>query len=168
MSRGFVKEDDQEEAPFIPPRAALPPGATNYVTPRGMALLDEEKAQLEHERVTNSSLNDTERRRANAVIDGRLRLLEDRINSARILDSKDKPKDEVRFGATVTLKPKDKGQNLAFSIVGVDEASVKEQKIGFVAPIARAVTGKHVGEIVTLKLGERIREFTLVSIKYED
>ena len=168
MSRGFVKEDDQEEAPFIPPRAALPPGATNYVTPRGMVLLEEEKAQLEHERVTNSTLNDTERRRANAVIDGRLRLLEDRINSARILDSKEQPKDEVRFGATVVLKPKDKGQNLAFSIVGVDEASVKEQKIGFVAPIARAVTGKHVGEIVTLKLGDRIREFTLVSIKYED
>jgi len=36
MSRGFVREDDQEEAPFIAPRAALPAGAVNYVTPRGM------------------------------------------------------------------------------------------------------------------------------------
>ena len=46
MSRGFVKEDDQEEAPFIPPRASLPAGVTNYVTARGMQLLLEERTQL--------------------------------------------------------------------------------------------------------------------------
>lgn len=45
MSRGFVKEEDQEEAPIIPPRAALPNGVTNYVTPKGYQdLLDELKA----------------------------------------------------------------------------------------------------------------------------
>ncbi len=40
MSRGFVKEEDQEEAPMIPPRAALPDGAINYVTPLGMQQLE--------------------------------------------------------------------------------------------------------------------------------
>ena len=43
MSRGFVKEEDQEEAPFIPPRAALPAGVTNYVTPLGLKALQREK-----------------------------------------------------------------------------------------------------------------------------
>ncbi len=47
MSRGFVKEEDQEEAPFIPPRAALPPGVTNYVTPQGHRQLLEERETLE-------------------------------------------------------------------------------------------------------------------------
>ncbi|MEO8732945.1 MAG: transcription elongation factor GreA, partial [Flavobacteriales bacterium] len=35
MSRGFVREDDQEEPIFIPPRATLPAGMENHVTPRG-------------------------------------------------------------------------------------------------------------------------------------
>jgi len=36
MSRGFVKEEDQEEPVIIPPRAAIPDGVTNYVTPNGL------------------------------------------------------------------------------------------------------------------------------------
>ncbi len=35
MSRGFVKEDDQEEVPMVPRRAYLPEGVTNFVTPNG-------------------------------------------------------------------------------------------------------------------------------------
>lgn len=169
MSRGFVKEEDQEEAPFIPPRAALPPGAINYVTPQGMELLLMEKEQLEQERLDNIQENETERRRTNMLIDGKLNLLNARISSARILDPKEQPQDEARFGATVHLRPteiKDKKQELTFTIVGVDEASVKEGKIAFVAPIAQAVTGKKEGDMVSLRLGNRVQEFTLVSIHY--
>jgi transcription elongation factor GreB len=44
MSRGFVKEDDQEETPIVPPRADLPEGVVNYVTQGGMGeLLNENK-----------------------------------------------------------------------------------------------------------------------------
>lgn len=168
MSRGFVKEDDQEEAPFIPPRASLPAGEINYVTLRGMELLLNERAALETERLDNDGENETERRRANMVVDGKLQLLEERLNSARIIDPKDQPADEVRFGATVVLHPVDKSKPITFKIVGVDEASVKEEKIGFVAPIARAVTGKHVGDKITLRLGDRHREFQLMSIEYSN
>ena len=166
MSRGFVKEDDQEEAPFIPPRAALPGGVTNYVTPAGMDKLLQEKANLEAERLENQNENETERRRANMVVDGKLRLLEERISSARVLEPKDQPKDEVCFGARVNLKALDKMNDLTFKIVGVDEASVKDQLIAFVAPIAKAVTGKKVGEKVLLRLGDHHREFELKEIEY--
>ena len=43
MSRGFVKEDDQEEVPIVPQRAFLPEGVQNFVTPAGMDLLLAEK-----------------------------------------------------------------------------------------------------------------------------
>lgn len=169
MSRGFVKEEDQEEAPLIPPRAALPPGATNYVTPHGMDLLLMEKEQLEQERLNNRQENETERRRTNMMIDGKLNLLNARISSARVLDPKEQPQDEVRFGASVHLRPAEtkNAKELKFTIVGVDEASVKEGKIAFVAPIARAVTGKKEGDVVSLQLGNRVQEFTLVSIHYK-
>ena len=83
MSRGFVKEDDQEEAPFIPPRASLPPNVPNYVTKKGMELLLQEKKELEAQRSNLSAENDVERRKALAVINGKIELLNERINSAQ-------------------------------------------------------------------------------------
>lgn len=164
MSRGFVKEDDQEEAPIIPPRAALPAGTTNYVTPKGLQELKQEEQELVDERSQLEIKDETELRRAQAVIDGKLKLLRERINTARLLDPKDQPKDEVRFGALVSLKQN--GNKQKFQIVGVDEADVKKQKIAFVAPIARAVTGKKVGETANFKLGEETRKLEILEISY--
>ncbi|MBZ9729009.1 GreA/GreB family elongation factor [Salegentibacter sp. JZCK2] len=164
MSRGFVKEDDQEEAPMIPPRAALPAGETNYVTPNGLKELKDEEEELIEERANLDKENDTERRRAQAVIDGNLKLLRERINTARTLDPKDQPENEVRFGALVEINQK--GNIQKFQIVGVDEADVKRQKIAFVAPIAKALSGKKVGDIVEFKLGEETRKLEILKITY--
>lgn len=164
MSRGFVKEDDQEEAPIIPPRAALPAGETNYVTPTGLKELKNEEEALIEERANINIENETERRRAQAVLDGKLKLLRERISSARLLDPKDQPEEEVRFGAVVELKQN--GTKQRFQIVGVDEANVKKQKIAFVAPIAKAVTGKKVGEKIDFKLGEENRKLEILKITY--
>ena len=46
MSRGFVKEDDQEEIPMMPQRAYLPEGVSNFVTRNGMDQLLAEKQML--------------------------------------------------------------------------------------------------------------------------
>jgi len=164
MSRGFVKEDDQEEAPIIPPRAALPAGETNYVTPNGLKELKNEEEALIEERANLDKQNDTERRRAQAVIDGKLKLLRERISTARLLKQEDQPADEVRFGALVELLQN--GNKQEFQIVGVDEANVKKQKIAFVAPIAKAVTGKKVGDKVDFKLGEETRKLENLKITY--
>lgn len=166
MSRGFVKEEDQEEAPIIPPRAALPPGITNYVTPAGMEELLAEHQELEEERTGLDSKNETERRRAQTIIDGKMNLLNERINSARVLRPEDQPQDEIRFGATVELKD-EKGSKQEFTIVGVDEADVKKQKIAFVAPIARAVTGKKKGETAEFQLGPETRNLEILKITYK-
>ena len=50
MSRGFVKEDDQEEVPMVPPRAHLPQGVPNYVTQAGMDELLAERQALMNEK----------------------------------------------------------------------------------------------------------------------
>ena len=166
MSRGFVKEEDQEEAPFIPPRASLPAGVTNYVTPEGLEQLVDEKKGLEEERKNLTMENEVEKRRNLAVINGKINLLQDRINSARVLNSAEQPKDEVRFGATVSLENRSNNSQQKFKIVGVDEADVKKQKIAFVAPVARAVTGKKKGQIVDFQLGGEIRKLKIKEISY--
>jgi transcription elongation factor GreB len=162
MSRGFVKEDDQEEAPFIPARAPLPDGVTNYGTPRGMALLLEEREMLEKSYATAQG-NEMERRREHAVIDGKLALLNERIATARLVEPVPSP-EEVRFGTSVSftyLNGPREGTSVSFTIVGVDEASVHEQRIAFTAPIARALTAKRTGDIVTFNLGTTAQQLRI-------
>lgn len=165
MSRGFVREDDQEEAPFVPPRAPLPDGVTNYVTERGLQRLHAEREQLEAER---SSLqgNDDERRRAQVIINGRLDLLNERIASARVVVP-ETGADDVRFGTTVELLVVIKGRTenrRRFTIVGVDEASVADERIAFTAPIARALIGKKVGAVVEFMPGPQPQRLTVITI----
>lgn len=167
MSRGFVKEEDQEEAPFIPPRAALPPGVTNYVTPFGLEALQKEKIELEKQWADLENLSETESRRARAVIDGKLDLLNERIHSARILRPEEQPQQEVRFGALVSLKDMKTGAVQEFQIVGVDEADVKLQKISFMAPIVRAITGKKEGEQAEFRMGKETRILEINKITYK-
>lgn len=166
MSRGFVKESDQEELPIIPPRSPLPAGETNYVTPAGLTALENERAGLEAEKDALPTDNEDERRRSITVIDGKLALLQQRIVSARVLPPAGQPQDEVRFGAWVKLKNHGTKKQQAFQIVGVDEANVKAKKISFTAPIARAITGLYAGETADFQLGNEVRKLEILEISY--
>lgn len=167
MSRGFVKEGDQEETPIIPPRAALHAGAINYVTPKGMELLLEEREQLENQRSNLSTTHEQQRRIELAVLNGKLDLLNERIASARILDPASQPKDEIRFGAKVSYKISPSPTLQTFQIVGVDEADVAKKKIAFVAPIAVALTGSKTGDVVNFNMGEDKRMLQVIGIEYD-
>lgn len=169
MSRGFVKEEDQEEAPLIPPRAALPEGVDNYVTPQGYQALQQEKTDLEDERKANPERDETEKRRLNMLIDGKMRLLDERIASARVVKMEEQPQDEVRFGAQVKMKHLSgpmKGQTMTLQIVGVDEADLKKQKIAFVAPLAKSLMGAQKGEERSLQLGNEERLIKVIDFSY--
>ncbi|MBX0292539.1 GreA/GreB family elongation factor [Hymenobacter sp. HSC-4F20] len=170
MSRAFTKEDDSLEAPIIPPRAALPPGTPNYVTPEGLELLRLELAALEAERTQAEANreNEADRTRRLTVLNGQLSALNSRLASAKVVDPRSQPAKEVRFGATVTLRPVGGvGAERRFTIVGVDEASVAAGKVAFVAPIARAVQGAKLGQRVQVKLGPKAEELEVAAIHYD-
>ncbi|MBD2766591.1 GreA/GreB family elongation factor [Hymenobacter sp. BT664] len=172
MSRGFVKEDDAQTPPIIPPRAALPPGTPNYVTPTGLAQLRAELATLEAERAQAEANrdNDTDRTHRLSLYNGRLALLTARLASAKVVDPEGQPPKEVRFGATVRLRTVSGGKvglERQFTIVGVDEADIALGKVAFVAPIARAVQGAKLGETVTLRLGPQPEEVAIIAIRYD-
>ena len=172
MSRAFLKDETSGERPVIPPRPALPPNTLNYVTPRGLEKLREELAELEAERTRT----ETEHKDDNAtrtwqltIINGRLSELTGRIASAKVVNPQEQPADEVRFGATVTLKTISGGKPgfvRKFTIVGVDEANVSEGKIAFIAPIARAVQGAEKGQQIALKIGPSEEVVEVTSIVY--
>ena len=145
MSRGFIKEGDQEEIPMVPPRAYLPEGVPNYVTKEGLDALKEELKSLEEERVKAGD---------NYImvnfLDATIKQLIGRINSAVEVDLSKVSKDTVSFGAWVRYNGR------VVRIVGVDEADVNKGLISFVSPIAKSLMGKKAGDAIALKGKDRI------------
>ena len=165
MSRGSVREDDQEEVPLVPPRASLPDGVANYVTPRDLEQLHRERAEPigERARVTGS---DDDRRHTRTWLDGRVALLQERIGSARLIEPTS-DHTEVRSGSTVTrqhLTGPLKDQMRTWTIAGVDDALVKERRMAFTAPLARVLIGCRVGDGSGLPAGGAPQRFRITHI----
>ena len=160
MSRGFVKEGDQEEVPMVLPRAFLPKNVPNYVTEEGLKLLQEEMLALKQERASAGS-NYVHKN----YIDAKINLLSERLNSAVLLDVKNRKGDAdvVSFGSYVKFNDK------VVRIVGVDEADASKGLISFVSPIAKALIGKKKGDKVEVKLpkGVEVIEIQGVFESYE-
>ena len=166
MSRGFVKEGDQEEIPMVPPRADLPEGVTNYVTQAGMNELLAEKQMLINEKNNFDGSNENEKRIFLNHINAKLQLLNHRIAEAKIINLKEQPQNEVRFGAVVTLKIEATKNIQTFQIVGVDEADISKGKISFISPIAKELMNKKIGDKAILIRAEGNIVFEIMDIAY--
>lgn len=161
VSRAFVKEDSSAP-PLVVPRAPLPEGVPNYVTARGLALLRAERALLEAARPRPDA---AEGASAVAAHNARLAALDERIARAILLDPKALPHDEARFSALVRLRS-EAGEARAYRIVGVDEADAQSGRIAFTAPLALQLSGKRVGDQVSLRGAEGRVDFAIVAIDY--
>ena len=166
MSRGFVKEDDQEEIPIVPQRAYLPEGVTNFVTRTGMDQLLAEKDALIGEKDNLASMDEQEKRIALNYINAKLQLLNHRIAEARVVDLKEQPQNEIRFGATVTIRTEASGKPQIFQIVGVDETNIAKGKISFISPLAKALINRKVGDKITLKRDREDIVYEIIDIAY--
>jgi len=166
MSRGFVKEDDQEEVPIVPQRAYLPEGVTNFVTRTGMDQLLAEKQMLIDEKENLNNTSENEKRIALNFINAKLQLLNRRIAEAKVIDLNEQPQNEIRFGATVKLKTEVSGDIQVLQIVGVDEADIAKGKISFLSPLARALINKKAGDKITLKRDRGDIIYEIMDIAY--
>jgi transcription elongation GreA/GreB family factor len=139
MSRAFVKETDS--VPELPDRPLSP--HPNLVTARGLALLDAAVEQHRAALAEAQAAGDRERIAAEAR---ELRYFAARRASAD-LQPPPADTDAVRFGARVTIFRED-GRRQTFAIVGEDEADPAAGLLSYAAPLARALMGKTIGDIV--------------------
>lgn len=98
-------------------------------------------------------------------IDRRLAHLARIMKAAKVVNPADQPsRDQVRFGATVELADEDDNKR-TLTIVGDYEADASAGRIGWSAPLARALIGARVGDerIVRLPAGEKSYEVTTIS-----
>jgi transcription elongation GreA/GreB family factor len=141
MSRAFVKEDDNGGIEPLPDRPISP--HPNIVTPAGLALIDRNLAEL-HDR--HAAALKTDDRAAQAAVARDLRYWSARRASAQMVKPPDTPA-EVAFGTTVTIERED-GRKQTWRIVGEDEADPAHGTLSYVSPVARALMGRRIGDVV--------------------
>jgi transcription elongation GreA/GreB family factor len=140
MSRAFIKETDEtSESLTERPISAHP----NLVTPEGLELIEAALSRLRAARATAQSANDHS---TQARIERDLRYWFARRATAEVVRSPEDP-GVVRFGCTVTIA-RDDGRQQTYRIVGEDEADPVHGTLSYVSPVARALMGKQVGDIV--------------------
>lgn len=162
MSRGFVKEGDQEETPMVPPRAFLPAGVVNYVTPTGMELLMQERQQILDERDSiQTGGQEADARVMRNFLNAKLELLENRIKIAKVMEPK--KRDEIAFGSRVQVRMN--GEEMQLQITGVDEANAAQGKIPFTSPMAKGLFGHHVGDVFDISIPTGIKTIKVLKIE---
>ncbi len=170
MSKAFTREsDDMSEEPILPRMtSSLPPGVKNYMTVDGeRRLRDELKHLTEVERPRLIALPDhAESRRQLQALDQRIAYLGESLQSAVVVEPPNIPDDQVRFGATVTVRDK-AGTESRYRFVGVDETDTDRDWISWRSPLAKALLNTHVGQRVRIKLPAGEEQLTVIRVDYE-
>ena len=100
-------------------------------------------------------------------IEGRIAELEAKLSNAQVIDPTGLHADgRIVFGATVDLEDQDSGEQVTYQIVGDDEADIKDNKISVSSPIARALIGKHAGDVIEFQAPGGSREYEVLDVRY--
>jgi transcription elongation GreA/GreB family factor len=142
MSRAFVKEPDGiDVVENLPERPVSE--HPNFVTAEGLATIESEFERVHREHAQAQAEND---RAALARTSRDLRYWTSRRTTAQVV-SPPIAGGEVQFGSTITIE-RDDGRRQTFRIVGEDEADPARGTLSHAAPLARALFGKSVGDVV--------------------
>lgn len=99
--------------------------------------------------------------------EGRITELEHKLATAQVIDPKTvNANGRVVFGATLNLMDERSGQEVTYQIVGDHEADIASGKISISSPIARALIGKELGDVVEVQVPDGLRSYEILDIRY--
>jgi transcription elongation factor GreA len=99
-------------------------------------------------------------------IEGRIAIIEDKLARAQVIESTDPNPDSVRFGVTVVLVDSESDEEVTYTLVGEDEADVREGLLSVSSPVARALLGKRVDDEVAVRVPKGLRHLEVRSIRF--
>jgi transcription elongation factor GreA len=100
------------------------------------------------------------------LIEAKIRELEAKTAMAEVIDPTKLSGSRVKFGATVTIEDSESGEKQRYTIVGEHEADIKKGRISIGAPVARALIGKEIGDLVTVQSPKGKREFEVTEVEW--
>jgi len=102
-----------------------------------------------------------------SFIEGRINEIESKLSNAEIIDVRSLDiKDKVVFGSTIELENVSAKSLVKYKIVGEDEASIESGMISYKAPIARAIMGKNLNDIIEFDSVQRQEIYRILKIEY--
>ncbi len=100
-------------------------------------------------------------------VEGRIADLDMKLSTAQIIDPRTvNANGRVVFGATLNLRDEGASQEVTYQIVGDFEADITQGKISISSPIARALIGKELGDIVEVQVPGGVRSYEILDIRY--
>lgn len=100
-------------------------------------------------------------------IEGRIADLDDKLSRAQVIEYNGDTDDRIKFGAWVSVSDEETGGTKTFRIVGDLEANLEAGMISLSSPIARALMGKRIGDVVEVKVPKGIVEYSIDEVKYK-
>ena len=102
-----------------------------------------------------------------SFIEGRVAELEDKLARADVIDTSKLTGTTVRFGATVTIMDEETEEESRYKIVGEDEADVASGKISITSPIARALIGKDIEDVVEVSAPGGAKSYEILNVEFK-
>ena len=100
------------------------------------------------------------------IVEARIRQIEGAMATADIIDTATLSGERVQFGARVEVVDGESGQKSAYTVVGEHESDAAKGHISFKSPIARALIGKTVGDVVEVETPRGERELEIVAVSF--
>ena len=97
-------------------------------------------------------------------IEGRIREIETKMANAQIIETGNTSTDKVVFGVTVALLDVNSEEKKKYTLVGQDEANLKDGKISVQSPVGKALIGHRVGEVVKVVTPAKTVEYEILEI----
>ena len=105
-------------------------------------------------------------RERQSFIEGRVMELEDKLARAEIIDISQQSGSTVKFGARVRLLDEETDEEVAYQIVGPDEAEIQRGLLSVNAPLGRALIGREAGDTVEVSTPRGTRYFEVVEVTF--
>ncbi len=152
---------------------------TNYMTEKGLAKLKSELDQLKTVDRPAASKAIAEARdkgdlsenaeydaakEAQGLLELKIRKLDDQVAKSRIIDETKINTDSVQILNKVKMKNKANSSIIEYTLVSDPEADLKAMKISVNTPIAKALMGKKVGEVVEVTIPSGVVEYEVIEI----
>ncbi len=151
------------------------------ITLRGKSMLEAELKKLIHEErpsiikaieearahgdISENAEYDAAKERQ-GMIEGRIGEIQGKLAGVEAIDPATIKADRIVFGATVTIQDTETEEEITYQIVGVDEADVKKGMISIISPLARAMIGKKVADLITVQSPKGDKEYEVISFKF--
>ena len=100
-------------------------------------------------------------------IEGRIAEIEDKIARAQVIDVSKLSGSQVKFGATVSVVDEDTEEEARYQIVGEHEADVRGGRVSITSPIARAMIGKEMGDVVEVNTPGGVKAYEILKVEWK-